>query len=260
MTILQRAVLLGCLLAASWQALGVTVESTTSIILTMRECVAGETACDNVGTATTMIKGGLPGEPEATATHEDPAFGEVAGGVKLLTLPRVSEHSARSGSLPGARNGGNAAILRKYTNSSGDAEVVTLTGILTYEQSVPEANSGLPEDSPGRSGAGVELAIVRLNADVLEAGTTAEENHLMLEQGIEEIGYTELGSNTGGPLSNVSETGTRTVSVTVTVEAGESIWLWAALQSIAANGAEVNASFVTEIEAKPAGSQRGIRE
>lgn len=238
-------------MAYSCQALAVSVESTTSIILTMRECVAGATACDTVGPATTMIKEGLPGKSEANATHEDPAFGEVAGDVKLTALPRISEHSARSLSLPGARNGGNAAILRKYTNSTGGAEIVTLTGNLSYQQSVPEENSGLPEESPGRSGAVVELAILRINADVLEAGATAEDNYMMLEKGVEEIGYTELGSEISGPPTNVSEEGTRTVSVAVTVEAGNIIWLWAVLQSFAANGAEAGGRLVTSLEAKP---------
>jgi len=254
MNILQRAILLGSLLVVSCQVLAVSVESTTSIILSNRECVAGETACDSIGPAKAMIIDGLPGRAEAKATHEDPAFGKTAGAAKLRALPAISEHSARSSSLPGARNGGNAAILRKYTNSGTRAEIVTLTGILTYEQSVPEENSGFPLDSPGRSGAGAELVIGRLDVDAPEAGTTVEDNYRMLEV-LEDTGFTELASDVSGPLSNVSDTGTRTFSVRVTVEAGDSIWLWAALQCIAANGAEVSATFLTELEARSAGSQ-----
>jgi len=239
----------------SSQALAVSVESTTSIILTIRECIAGETACDNIGPAKPMIIEGLPGKTETDATYEDPAFGKAAGSAKLMALPAVSEQSAQSSSLPGARNGGNAAILRKYTNSGTSAETVTLTGILSYEQNVPEENSGFPENSPGRSGAGAEIVILRLNADAIEAGTTAEDNYMMLDKGLEDIGFTELGFDPSGPPSNVSETGTRSVSVTVTVEAGDSVWFWTALQSIAANGAEVNANFVTQLEVLPVGPQ-----
>ncbi len=253
MTILQRAILLCSLLAASCQALAVSVESTTSIILSFRECIAGETACDTIDRARTMITEGLPGKTETDAAHDDPAFGSAAGSAKLTELPGVSEHEARARSLPGTRNGGNAAILRKYTNSGEGAETVTLAGTLSYEQSVPEENSGFPADSPGRSGAVVELVILRLDVDAVEAGTTAEDNFEVVAEGLEELGLTELGAEVSGPPSNVSETGTREVSVAVKVEAGDSVWFWAALQCIAANGAEVGASLVTQLEVRPAG-------
>ena len=81
-----------------------------------------------------------------------------------------------------------------------------------------------------------------------EAGTTAEENNTVLMEGPDpSIVSTELGSAGTGPMSNVTGSGTETLSSTVTVEPGDSIWLWAILQSLAANGAEVSATLDTKL-------------
>jgi hypothetical protein len=46
----------------------------------------------------------------------------------------------------------------------------------------------------------------------------------------------------------VTDSGTKTLASEVTVEPGDSIWLWAILQGLASNGAEVNATLATQLE------------
>ena len=88
-----------------------------------------------------------------------------------------------------------------------------------------------------------------MDAASLEAGTTAEENNTVLMDGPDpSIVTTELEIAGTAPLSNVTESGTENLSSTVTVEPGDSIWLWVILQSLAANGAEVNATLDTKLE------------
>ena len=92
-----------------------------------------------------------------------------------------------------------------------------------------------------------------MDVDSLEAGTTAEENNTLLLEGPDpSITATELALAGTEPSSNVTESGTTTLSSTVTVEPGDSIWLWVILQSLAANGAEVSATLDTKLESMKA--------
>ena len=87
-----------------------------------------------------------------------------------------------------------------------------------------------------------------MDGDSYEVGTTAEENFsALLSDPDPGIGFTDLGFASTGPTSNVTESGTTELSNTVTVNPGDSIWMWALLQSLAANGAAVNASLNSKL-------------
>ncbi len=225
------------------------VQSSTSVFLTFRHCVSGETVCDSIAPVEAGSYGGLPGEPAAITSHADPTYGEASGSAQLTGAPGAAEMSASVSSLPDTRNGGNSFILQRYTNTGASAETLTFGGTLTYDQTVPAENAGFPADGGAHTGAVVELGIFTSNVDSLEAGTTAEENNAALmsdpDPGIE---ITELEFVSTGPVSNVTGTGTTELSTTVTVNPGESIWLWVALQNFAANGAVANASLDTHLE------------
>jgi hypothetical protein len=144
-------------------------------------------------------------------------------------------------------------MLQRYTNKGANAETLTFGASLTYKQTIPTENAGFPADSPARSGAFAEIFIFSMDADSLEAGTTAEENSTALMEGLDpSIVTTELAFAGTAPLSNVTESGTETLSSTVTVEPGDNIWLWVLLQSLAANGAEVRATLDTRLESTKA--------
>ena len=241
-------ILAAVLLAGPLAANAELVQSTTSVLLTFRHCVAGETVCDSIGPQEAGSYGGLPGAPAAISSHADPAYGEASGSAQLTGMPGAAEMSANVSSLPTTRNGSNCIILKRYTNKSANAETLTFGATLTYNQTIPAENAAFPAGSPARSGASAEIYIFSLDVDSLEAGTTAEENFVFLMEGPDpSIITTELGSASTEPGTNVTEADAKTFSSTVTVEPGDSIWLWAILQSLAANGAEVNATLDTRL-------------
>ena len=229
------------------------VKSTTGVMLTFRHCVAGETVCDSIGPYEAASYGGLPGAPAAITSHADPTFGEASGSAQLTGAPGAAELSANATSLPAMRNGANSVTLQRYTNKGANAEMLTFAATLTYTQTIPAENAAFPAGSPARSGANAEIYIFSMDADFLEAGTTAEENiTALMEEPDPSITTTELGSASTEPSTNVTESGTTTLSSTVTVEPGDSIWLWVILQSLAANGADVSATLDTKLESTKA--------
>ena len=229
------------------------VQSTTGVMLTFRHCIAGETVCDSIGPYETASYGGLPGEPAAVTNHADPTYGEASGSAQLTGAPGAAELSANATSLPAMRNGSNSVTLQRYTNESAGAQKLTVDATLTYTQTVPAENTDFPAGGPSISGAHAEIYIFSLHVDSLDAGTTAEENSSLLLEGPDpSITLTELGSASNEPSSNVTESGTEVLSITVTVEPGDSIWLWSILQSLAANGADVSATLDTKLESTKA--------
>jgi hypothetical protein len=234
------------LLASTDLGHAISIESSTSVYLTFRNCISGDSVCDKIGPSQIKTVEGLPGDQEAQASQDDPGFGSATGSARLTGEPGGSEHSGKAGSLPGKRNGANTAMLQKYTNTSSYTETLTFVGDLTYDQTVPDQNSGFPDNSPGTSGAVGHLGVVRFGDALVEAGTTAQDNfHALTEEPEGATDYTDLGSDTTEPISNISEAGDKTLSVIVKVQPGESIWLWAGTQSLATNGAEVLTSLTT---------------
>ncbi len=242
------AILAVWLLTGSLAAHAELVQSTTSVLLTFRHCVAGETVCDSIGPQEASSFGGLPGAPAAITSHADPTFGEASGSAQLTGARGAAEMSANATSLPAMRNGANSVTLQRYTNKSASAETLTFGATLTYNQTIPGENADFPAGSAGRSGANAEIFILSFDADFLEAGTTAEENNTLVFEGPDpSITATELGSASTEPYLNVTGSGTETLSITLTVEPGDSIWLWGILQSLVANGAEVSATLDTKL-------------
>ena len=238
-------------LAASFVAQAATIESSTSVYLTLRECVAGESPCDSVTPQVSTIIEGLPGNTESNAAHQDPSYGKVKGGAKLTGDAGGSEHNSHTVSLPGTRNGSNTVTLQKYTNDGSIAQDLVYAGTLTYEQTVPEDNAGISKESGGQTTANAMLFAFRLDVDAIEAGTTAEDNYKILTDGPEEeAAFTDLGQDEGSS-AHESGTGTIDVSISLTVKPGESVWFWAMTQALAANGGEVSSSFVTRLIPEP---------
>jgi len=238
-----------CLLTGPPMAVAELVESTTGVMLTFRPCNSGATVCDSIGPPQVSRFGGLPGELSAIARHVDPEYGEASGTAKLTGPPGAARMSASSASLPATRNGASSVICQRYTNTSAHAQTLTFSATLIYDQMVPVANADFPADGPARSGANAEIVILSIDADALDAGTTAESNTALLMEGPDpSITSRELGHAGTEPSSNVTETGTKTISSTATVEPGDSVWLMAILQSLTANGAKVSATLDTKFE------------
>ena len=226
----------------------VEIESTTSQYLTFRECVAGESPCDQIKRESTSEVDGLPGSTSAQASRDEPGFGSASGSTRLTETGAGSEHHARALSLEGTRVGSNGFMLQKYTNSTDGTQSLTFSGTLYLKQSVPEANASIPEGSPGQSGASAELGAYRYGAEKIEAGTTAVDNFRTILEGPKgQAELIDLGWDKSDTLYNQSGDGSQVISVTVTTAPGESTWFWAGLQALSSNGADISGRFTTEL-------------
>jgi hypothetical protein len=222
------------------------IQSTTGVQATFRECVKGETACDSISRAHIRGYGGLPGNSESQASLQSYEFGSSIGRVKLLDSPGASQMTASMKSLPGARNGGNTFMIQRYTNTSKIQETLTLNSTLTFDLAVPAENADFPAESGAQSTASAEMEIFTLNIDAIEAGTTAVDNSHVMD-GEEPPGTVYVALDTGkiSAPTNVTGTGNKSGSVTAKIASGDSVWIFAILQSLGANGAQVEASLVT---------------
>lgn len=232
----------------SGAAVAKTIQSTTGVQLTFRQCIKGETACDSLSRVQARKFAGLPGDQEARARQQDSAYGVSEGSAKLTGAPGGSEMTASISSLPGTRNGGNTFMVQRYTNTGEQAESLTFSGTLNYDQTVPAENAAFPTDKGVDSTAVAELEIFTLNIDAIDPGTTAADNNNF--ELPDDVGYKSLKNASVMGGGNVTGTGTRMLSGTVKLEPGDSIWLFAILQSLGANGAQVNASLSTVITIK----------
>jgi len=220
-----------------------TIQSSTGVQLTFRQCVKGETVCDSIGPMQVRKFAGLPGDREAQARQQDPAYGESKGSVKLTGAPGASELRASISSLPGTRNGSNTFMVQRYTNMGELAESLTFSGTLTYDQTIPAENATFPSDKGVDSIAVAELEIFTINIDAIDVGTTAADNNNF--ELPDDIVYKSLNNASASGDDNLTGAGSRMLSTTVNLEPGDSIWLFAILQSLGANGAQVNASLST---------------
>jgi len=218
------------------------VQSTTSVLLTFRNCVPGQTVCDDLGPIQAKEYAGLPGDPEAEASMDDPAFGASRGSVKITGVPGSAKMNTLVNSVAGARNGSSSFLLHRYINSSGHVESLTFSGVLNYDQTVPPSNAEFPNTDATRSGAFAEMLILTMNVDAFEAGSTAEDNFEMVmgetPAGVE---YKELESKVVSGPANTTGAKSQEISGTVVIDPGDSVWILGILQSLGANGASVNA-------------------
>jgi hypothetical protein len=223
------------------------VQSTTSTYVSLRNCVAGQTVCDSIDRAHARAIGGSPGGQDAQASQSDPEFGEAHASARLTGQPGAATLSGHARSLAARRNASSGFALQRYTNESESAQTLQVEGSLTWEQTVPEENADFPDNNVAHSGANVEMALFAMDAESVEAGTSAEDNWGILD-GEPPAGYEELATaGTDGPHSNATEDGHKTFTMTTVLEPGTSVWIFVLLQTLTANGAEVKAELVTSL-------------
>jgi len=216
----------------------------------MRHCIAGESICDSISPTHRHAVGGTPGSPRAQADLKDAEFGETAGSAYLDGEPGVAKITANVTSLPARRNASSSFVLQRYTNTSVGAQTLTFGGDMTYDQTVPEQNSTFPADGGGRSGAFVEMELFSLQTDFIEAGTSAEDNFGLFDGG-PPPGYQSLDyAKADGMISDVTGQGDENLSISAVLKPGDSIWMLAIMQAIAANGAVVEANLDTKLTIK----------
>lgn len=252
----NKNTLLLSLLIATGPVSADLITSTTGVMVTSRDCIPGKTVCDSFGRSTAQEVGGLPGARQAQASLGDPAFGKAVGSTIVRDAPGSAEMSASVKPLPGKRNGANGVFMQRYTNTSEQEESLTFMATLTYEQTIPAENADFPDKHDEEAGtfdlsslASAEIYIFAMDIEAIEAGTTASDNmdalmgETELPEGVEPV---ELHSSKAKEHNNVNGTGTTELSGTVTIAPGNSIWMFAILQSLGANGAEISGTLTTK--------------
>lgn len=242
------------LLAGPTAALADLIQSGTTVNLTFRTCIAGTTACDDFSPAINTYAG-FPGDQTAQANASDPDFGATSGSAELAGVT-VGKLSATASSLTGKRNGGNSATLQRYTNMGSVTETLTLNAVLSYDQVVPLDNTDFPP--PGQSSAPAQVFIFSTSDESIEAGDTKESNWQAVFfantcgtcTNPRFANFSFLAGAAFGDSSNATGAGTMTRTLSVDVDPGESIWIAAQLQSLAANGAVVDATLNTNFSSK----------
>lgn len=237
------------LLCVAVPANATLVDSSTTVFLTFRDCVAGTTACDSITPTTNNSYNGLPGDSSASGTLSD-ANRSVSGSAALLG-GGASHLEGHSDSSTGTRDGANAASLQRYTHTGATSAMLNFTGYFNYEQTVPAGNALFPPTGGGRSLATAFLNVFTLTAALFEAGTTEQDNFQALFIGAPSMaGYSSLGSDMfTGP--DVTASGMATLSVSVNLNPGDTIWLYSEMQALAANDATVWASLDTALVPVP---------
>ncbi len=221
-------------LAASATAISFgTVEYTT-----VRSCIAGATtACDAVSSIIASDLGGNPGDAVSVAAVSLAGYGSAAGSVALSGTVGAPILHASASSLAGARTNTNSVALQSYTYTGATATTRTFGGTLTYSQTM----TGVYPTGPG-GGVHAAIDVFTLPTATADVGSTQLDYfNAMFDPASYFAGLVDLGSavfdDTGTNLSGAGSLG-----VTVTLNPGQTVWVWALLQTPAPNGSVVDAS------------------
>jgi hypothetical protein len=204
--------------------------------------VPGATACDGI---TRIVAGsitGVPGDLATTASMSQSGYGAVSGDAQLSGPASAPVLSGSAASLAGKRSGSSSAALQRYVYTGSTPTTRSFRAELTYDQVVPAENAGLAV--PSQAFAAVE--VFRLGDPSLEAGATPLENWTAITTGYESApGYVSLGLATATSPSNITAAGSETLSVSVTLNPGDTVWVISLLQALTVNGAAGSASLAT---------------
>jgi hypothetical protein len=205
----------------------------TAELVTVRDCIAVAATCDSLSAPLAMQHGGAPGAASSSASVALASHGSAAGSVALSGTVGAPVLHASAFSESGARTSTNSIALQRYTYTGTEAATRSFGATLTYLQSI---------SGPGTDG-GVFAAIevFTLSSDSIEAGSTAESNFDVLSNILLLPGFHSLGSD---QFSDAASTlaGSALLDVTISMNPGDTVWVWALLQTPAADGSWVDAS------------------
>ena len=139
--------------AAPIPALAVLVDYGVAEGVSLRHCIAGDTACDAVDLDPIAIAfGGLPTETTAMASVAEAGIGSASGQVSLSGTIGAPVLKAQATGAASIRANTTAVALQSYTYTGDTAETRTFSATLTYSQSL----SGV---YPQFTGSGIYAAI-----------------------------------------------------------------------------------------------------
>ena len=217
----------------------------TSELVTFRTCIAGGTPCDNI---TPILQQGLGGFPGALASSASlpltPGFGEVSATVELSGVAGAPNLTAHASSVAGSRVNTNSYALQHYTFTGSSPATRTIAGTLEYSQI--NAPGG---PYPGGIGGGLyaDIQVFTLPGGAgFEVGDTPLSNFDALSAPFAQPGYLLLGEDFFNDVGN-TPSGTANFGVTVTLNPGDSFFVWALIQTPAVDGGVIDVfSFATQ--------------
>lgn len=225
----------------------IEVQASTGNYVTARDCSGPAGAvCSSLGSIVFSEYGGAPGALSATASITSAEFGTASSDTALsgeIGAPILRTYAS---SEAGERVNTNSFALQRYTYTGTEATTRTFGGVLDYSQTITDPNNS----AYGIRASGVNVGIVVFTTSdaFVEAGTTAESNYnnIMNFAFGAASGYSLLGEDWYNDLSDAA-VGSATLGVSLDLNPGESVWVWAFLQTPAADGSVVDAShtFVT---------------
>ncbi len=235
---ITSAVLLGLVQSPALAAL---VNFGTAEGVTARDCIAGEwTQCDSLSKPSIFVYGGTPGGASSTASFDNPDYGSAFGSVSLSGVVGAPVLRTKAASKSGKRVNTNSVALQRYVYSGSEQVERTFGGVLTYRQY-------LTEEATVDNGVYALLYIFKTATDVVDVGDTSASNFDALlgflkwafenDSGFKELGWDEFFDSRLDVPDGLEE-----LSVTVTLNPGDAIWVYALLQTPAANGSLVDAS------------------
>lgn len=212
----------------------------TAEAVTLRTCIAGLTSvCDSLSAPQPIVYGGFPGATKSSAFVSDPAYGSAFGSVALSGVVGAPILKASAFSEPGKRTNTNSVALQRYTYTGTEPTTKTFGGTLTYKQTLVEGNY------PAGIGNSVNawIRVFALSVDEIEVGDTDQSNFdALFGVGFGSLpGFSSLGFAYYRDESSTTD-GMATLSVEVTLNPGDTVWVWALLQTPAVNGGIVDAS------------------
>lgn len=218
----------------TFPAAATEVQSTVAVYVTFRDCQPILGQCDGFTPVLVGTYSGEPGDLSAFASQALPEYGESFSTVSLSGEIGAPILRTRAASEPGKRVSTNTLALQRFVYE-GDVPVTrTFGGTLTYSQVIEN-----PED--GESGINAAIIIFKAPTDTVNLGTTAEDNYWNLFRIWSTPGYQSLGADSViDPATNPNGEGN--ISVTVTLDPGEAVWVYTRLQTPASAGSVVDAS------------------
>ena len=234
-----RVLLLMAAMLAAADSRAVPINFGTSEAITFRDCIAGGSGCDDVSPQLQTVYGGFPGAALSSASSTRAGYGTATGSAALSGTIGAPVLRGSTTSAPGTRQNTNSVALQSYTYTGSVASTRTFGGTLTYSQML----TGAYAHSPGIA---AFINLFTLPGSTVDVGDTPESNHLTLSDPAAFPGYLSLGLDEY--IDTASTAGsTGLLDVTVTLNPGDTIWVWVLLQTPSANGSAIDATrtFVT---------------
>lgn len=235
------------LLAGPMVADAAEVQSDTSVLVTFRDCISnGITACDALSSPVAQSYDGDPGDLAATASIKDSQYGESYSGAQLPGVTGAPILNTSALSAANKRVGANSVALQRYTYIGSGTTLRTVSASLAYSQFMPDENLAFPLQAS--SGISAQLFVFETSTDRIEVGTTPAENFTALFGGqpISAVLTQVLGFDEFVDFNTTEPAGTATLNnFTFQLNPGDTFWVYALLQNVAANGAWGTGTLVT---------------